>query len=164
MADPSFDEAIKRNTDRIAVLESIRKPSRSEQTELSIRLGIARFAIGSTKTDGSWTVVNLVKESGVPRPTLYRYQPALDDFQAAADAAPEGSTGLRDEVRRLRAELKAEHRLRIEERKEHERVQAVLVQRVHALTLAYAQATGDQQVVDLLLKKPARTGREGVGR
>jgi hypothetical protein len=157
--DPSFDEAIKRNADRIFALELIRKPSRSEQTELNIRLGIARFASGSTKTDGSWTVVNLVKESGVPRPTLYRYQLALDDFQAAADAAPEASTGLRDEVRRLRAELKAERRLRIDEREEHERIQGILVQRLHAVTLAYGQASGDQKVIDLLSKKQATTNQ-----
>lgn len=153
MPDPTFQAAVSRNAERVALLESIKKPSRGEQTELAIRRAITRFAEGATKGDGSWTVVNLVEESGVPRPTLYRYEAALRDFQAAADAAPSGSGGVREELRRLRAELRSEQRQRIDERKKHERVQSVLVQRLHAMSLAYAQATGETKVIDLLSQK-----------
>lgn len=138
------------NAARVQALRELARPMRAEKVELSIRSAMERFVSGTTKTDGAWTAVNLVAESGIPRPTLYRYEAVLKDFQALADAAPAGSGGLQEEVKRLRAELRQQQRERIEERKRYEHVQAVLVQRVHALSLALAQASGQAKVVSLL--------------
>lgn len=146
-----FPQIIDDNAKRVAVLTSQRVRNKAEDNELNIRSAIVRFADGRTKTDGSWTVQNLVVECGVPRPTLYRqYKAPLSDFQSAAAVAPLGSGGFREELRRLRSELRAERRERIEQRRHFEQVQSVLVQRLYALSLAYAQAVGDDKVIDLL--------------
>lgn len=143
------------NSARSDVLRNLRNPTRAEKVELSIRSAIERFVAGNTTNDRAWTVTNLVVESGVPRPTLYRYEAALKDFQALADAAPRGTGGPKEELQRLRAELRSERRQRIEDRKRYEHVQAVLVQRIHALTLALAQASGQSKVVSLLRSDPS---------
>lgn len=153
MAERSFEEILGDNAKRIEVLEALKSPKPSDERELAIRRSIVRFADRTTKTDGSWTVINLVEDTSIPRPTLYRYEAPLKDFQEAAIAAPEGSGGVREELRRLRIEVKAEKAARKAERQRFEEVQSVLVQRLYALSLAYAQVTGDHKVVDLLTRK-----------
>lgn len=152
MADRAdeFQRLSAANSARADVLRDLRNPSRAEKVELSIRSATERFVNGTTTHNGAWTVTNLVVESGVPRPTLYRYEAPLRDFHALAEVAPRGSGGVKEELQRLRAELRTERRERIEDRKRYEHVQAVLVQRVHALTLALAQASGQSKVVSLL--------------
>ena len=71
----SFEELRKDNADRLHELDVLAGGGDlrgTETTERTIRAGIDRFCRGTTQTDGSWTVVNLVEETGVPRPTLYR--------------------------------------------------------------------------------------------
>jgi hypothetical protein len=158
-SERSYEDIIKKNAERVADLETLERRNRSEKTELLIRQGISRFSDRTTKTDGSWTVINLELDTGVPRATLYRYETPLKDFQDAADAAPTGSGGLREELRRLRSELKAERNARKEERRRAEEIQSILVQRLYAMSLAYAQASGDKGLVNLLSRK-GRTDAE----
>lgn len=119
-----------------------------EATEKDIRDGIDRFCRGTTGTDGSWTVVNLVEETGVPRPTMYRYKRELDLFQAMAAVAPSG--GVREDLKRLRAELAAEKQAGKEERARHRAVEAVMIERIHALTVIVASYRGQDGIPSLL--------------
>ena len=96
------------------------------------------------RTDGSWTVVNLVEETGVPRPTLYRYKRELELFQNLGASAPHG--GAREELKRLRSELAAEREAAKAERARHRNAEAVLVERIHALSLLVASAMGEDSL------------------
>ena len=116
----------------------------TETTERTIRAGIDRFCRGTTQTDGSWTVVNLVEETGVPRPTLYRYKRELELFQNLGASAPHG--GAREELKRLRSELAAEREAAKAERARHRNAEAVLVERIHALSLLVASAMGEDSL------------------
>lgn len=158
---PTFEEIVARNDARVAELEQLGERRRGpEEKEFVIRAAMARFARGATtKTDGSWTVVNLVEESGVPRPTLYRYDREVQEFQAMAAAAPAGIGGHREELKRLRGELAAERRASREERKRHQDVEDALLERIHALSLIVASATGTMGVPTLVeLKRAQKRG------
>lgn len=147
----TFEALAKKNRERIAAINDHQHKRRTELVELQIRSAIDRFVTGTTKATGDdWTAVRLVEESGIPRPTLYRYKEELALFQRLAALAPLGSGGLREENRRLRAELREEKQRRIEDSKQSKHIQDVLVQRVHALSLALAQVTGQSKVVSLL--------------
>ncbi|KKI19597.1 hypothetical protein [Sphingomonas sp. Ag1] len=157
--EPTFDSLVSANASIVATLKALKQPTAANQTELPIRTAIERFVEKrTTETEGEWTAISLVKESGVPRATLYRYEAVLSDFKALARMAPVGSVGPHEELRRLRAELRAEKRARIDDQKKYERIQAVLVQRLHALTLALAQASGNAKVVSLLKGEAPSTG------
>ena len=152
--EKGFEALAKENRERIAAINDREQKRRSEVAELQIRTAIDRFVTGTTKAAGDeWTAVRLVEESGIPRPTLYRYKDELALFQRLAALAPLGSGGLHEENRRLRAELREEKQRRIEEGKRAKHVQDVLVQRVHALSLALAQVSGQTKVVSLLNAK-----------
>ena len=153
--EKGFETLVKENRERIVVINDREQKRRPEMVELQIRTAIDRFVNGTTKSAGDeWTAVRLVEESGIPRPTLYRYKDELTLFQRLAALAPLGSGGLHEENRRLRAELREEKQRRIEDGKRAKHVQEVLVQRVHALSLALAQASGQTKVVSLLNAKP----------
>lgn len=160
---PTFEELVERNDARVVELEQLGDRRRgAEDKELVIRAAIARFARGATtKTDGSWTVVNLVEESGVPRPTLYRYDREVQEFQNLAAAAPAGIGGHREELKRLRAELAAERKASREERKRHQDVEDTLIERIYALSLALASAAGVNGVPTLIELKRGRTRTNG---
>lgn len=150
-----FEALAKENRERIAAINHREQKRRPEIVELQIRSAIDRFVTGTARAAGDeWTAVRLVEESGIPRPTLYRYKDELALFQRMASLVPSGSGGLHEENRRLRAELREEKQRRIEEGKRAKHVQEVLIQRVHALSLAVAQASGQSKVVSLLNAKP----------
>lgn len=154
-----FEDLVSANASRIAALQALKQPTAAHRTELSLRLSIERFIKNNTtESEGEWTAINLVKESGIPRATLYRYESVLSDFKALARMAPVGSVGPQEELRRLRAELRAEQRARIDDQKKYERIQAVLVQRLHALTLALAQASGNAKVLSFLKGEALSSG------
>jgi len=152
----SFEDLRKDNADRLHELDVLAAGGDlrgTESTERTIRAGIDSFCRGTTQTDGSWTVVNLVEETGVPRPTLYRYKRELELFQNLAASAPNG--GAREELRRLRSELANEREAAKVERARHRGVEAALVERIHALSLLVASAMGEDSLPRMIeLSKP----------
>ena len=143
----SFEELRKDNAHRLHELDVLAGGGDlrgTETTERTIRAGIDRFCRGTTQTDGSWTVVNLVEETGVPRPTLYRYKRELELFQNLGASAPHG--GAREELKRLRSELAAEREVAKAERARHRNAEAVLVERIHALSLLVASTMGEDSL------------------
>lgn len=151
---PTFDAMRAENAGRISHLLKVIEAGdtrATEATELLIRQAIERFAQGISKTDGSWTVMNLVKDAEVPRPTLYRYKREVELFQSMAACAP--NSGVREELKRLRAELKDARQEGIAERKRHREAEAVLVERLHALSLIVAAAAGDSCLPSILKPK-----------
>lgn len=155
------EDPVVRNERRVRELSALERRGRQDQTELDLRSAILRLLNGTpTKSDGSWTVVNLVAESGVPRPTAYRYESAIADFNAIANTIGKESGGTRDQLQALRAELKAEKKARSVERRAFLATQSVLVQRLHAVTLALAQARGDEKVVSLLSPRAGKADVE----
>ena len=138
----SFEELRKDNADRLHELDVLAGGGDlrgTETTERTIRAGIDRFCRGTTQTD-----VNLVEETGVPRPTLYRYKRELELFQNLGASAPHG--GAREELKRLRSELAAEREAAKAERARHRNAEAVLVERIHALSLLVASAMGEDSL------------------
>lgn len=155
-----FEEMRRANSERLNQLEQLDAAGdlrSKERTERDIRAGIERFCRGTTATDGSWTVVNLVGETGVPRPTLYRYKRELALFQNMGAVAPSG--GVREDLKRLRAEIAAERQAGKDERARHREAEAILVERIHALTMIVASYMGEDGVPALLDARRPKGGQ-----
>lgn len=145
-----FEGLAARNAERAAQLGSrIHQLRPAERRELDIRTAIERFVASTTKTDGSWTIVNLVAESGVPRPSLYRYQQLVEEFQALASVVPAGRSGTQERIRDLGKQVRTMRADRTAERRDESATRAVLVERLHGLSLALAHATGRGSIADL---------------
>lgn len=150
-----FEKLAAANASTIDDLERITSRSSPQNKELEIRQAIARFVSGTTKADhdGSWTATNLIAESGIPKATVYRYETAVHAFYDLAEVAPAGARGLREQLREAQIALNAEKAARREDRKQFEQAQSIYAQRLYALGLAYAHATGNKGLVDLLAHK-----------
>lgn len=143
-------------------------PTRSavDESRLKLRSAIQRFATGNTsRTDGSWTIVNLVKESGVSRPTLYRqlYDVERRLFEELADAVPSSAASPKEQIRELKRELAAERTKAAAERKRHHEVEDIMLNRIHALSLLVASALGKDGVPALFPEFVRRRSKDDQG-
>lgn len=151
-SEHEFTALVAENGERVEELERHPALGETEQNRLKIRRAVQRFANGTTtKTDGSWTAINLAKEAELGRATIYRetYEVERQLFEKLRDIRPTSASGLREQLRAARTELKAERLAAKKARDEHQTAENALLERIHALTLLVASSLGQNGVPTL---------------
>ncbi|MBI0538106.1 hypothetical protein D9599_21315 [Roseomonas sp. KE2513] len=163
MASAERQALLDRVCARISELEAKPQLRSEERHELALRRALIRLVNGvPLHTDGALTGENLYAEARVARATMYRIRSVMDDWKAAQNAvAPDSPAALREQIRSLKAQLRKVGEERSEERQRLVQIQAVLVQRVQALTLALVEARGGAKVTDLGLLRRQKGQKSG---